>query len=331
MSFFNTQFQAVSDLHLETPLASPQYKGSFKLEIRANNLLLLGDIGLAKDDGLYEWLESLLKSTPNLRIFYIFGNHEYYQLSPPAARGRMEAFAKKVDSVYGDRFIFMHRRRYDLGNVTILGCTLWSNVSSSDAPEVQARLTDFNETRGIREWDIQTHNEEHLKDLAWLNSQVRQLEYEPGRQILIVTHHSPTLDPRANDPLHDTSPVKAGFVTDLSKEICWMSPAVKMWAFGHTHYNCDFHDSLGKLVMANQKGYAGLGATVPSLLEIKVVEVDRKCWEIVDIKRAQKTTKRRNTNAKTPPKELKNSQKSIFSRAANRIPALLTRRPRPFE
>jgi hypothetical protein len=47
-----------------------------------------------------------------------------------------------------------------------------------------------------------------------------------------------------------------------------MNPRVKMWAFGHTHFNCDFEDKLDgetgtetsagtrtKRVVANQKGY----------------------------------------------------------------------------
>jgi len=28
-----------------------------------------------------------------------------------------------------------------------------------------------------------------------------------------------------------------------------------MWAFGHTHFNCDFLDEVGKRVVTNQKGY----------------------------------------------------------------------------
>jgi hypothetical protein len=53
MSLFNTRFQVVSHLHLETSLQNPIY-GKFRLHIEANNLLLLGDIGLAKDEGFSE-------------------------------------------------------------------------------------------------------------------------------------------------------------------------------------------------------------------------------------------------------------------------------------
>jgi hypothetical protein len=45
-------------------------------------------------------------------------------------------------------------------------------------------------------------------------------------------------------------------VTDPRDEKCWKSPAVRTWAFGHTHYNCDFEEEVaGKKVLTNQKGY----------------------------------------------------------------------------
>lgn len=45
-------------------------------------------------------------------------------------------------------------------------------------------------------------------------------------------------------------------MTDLTNEQCWNSEAVILWAFGHTHFNCDFKDPVtGKRVMSNQRGY----------------------------------------------------------------------------
>ena len=50
-------------------------------------------------------------------------------------------------------------------------------------------------------------------------------------------------------------PMIRDLVTDLRNEECWSNSKVKMWAFGHTHYNCEFEDETGKKVLANQKGY----------------------------------------------------------------------------
>lgn len=52
MSFLFPRFQIISDLHLETPRLKPQYD-IYDPKITASNVLLLGDIGLVKDDGLF--------------------------------------------------------------------------------------------------------------------------------------------------------------------------------------------------------------------------------------------------------------------------------------
>lgn len=43
---------------------------------------------------------------------------------------------------------------------------------------------------------------------------------------------------------------------DLSGELCWKQGVTKLWAFSHTHFNCDFRDAeTGKRVVFNQRGY----------------------------------------------------------------------------
>jgi hypothetical protein len=95
-----------------------------------------------------------------------------------------------------------------------------------------------------------------LSDLKWLNDQVREISRtEPHREVIIFTHHSPSVDARSVDSRHKDSTVSSGFCSDLVSEECWTSKSVVLWAFGHTHFSCDFIDSLGKRVVANQKGY----------------------------------------------------------------------------
>ncbi|KAJ8121980.1 hypothetical protein ONZ43_g1704 [Nemania bipapillata] len=257
MSAFPPQFQVLSDLHLETPILQPLYQ-TFELCVKGSHVFMLGDIGLVLDDALFSFLRDLLTKTRGSRFFYILGNHEPYKTTLPDAVARLRAFEKEARFQYGGRFIFLNRDRFDVdAKTTILGCTLWSDVLPQQAAEVSALLTDFNESRGIRDWTLENHVEEHRKDRNWLNSQVRTLEEtEPQRQIIIATHHSPTLDPRAVDPAHQGSSVSSAFTTDMSRDLCWASTAVRLWVFGHTHYNCGFRDeATGKLVVANQRGY----------------------------------------------------------------------------
>ena len=109
------------------------------------------------------------------------------------------------------------------------------------------------------DWDVDSHKEAHKRDLAWLNAQVAELEPSDVR-IMILTHWSPSKDVRAIDPRHATSSITSAFSTDLSAEKCFQSDKVKIWAFGHTHYNCDFtverKGGAGLLrLLANQRGY----------------------------------------------------------------------------
>ncbi|PSN69595.1 hypothetical protein BS50DRAFT_608460 [Corynespora cassiicola Philippines] len=246
MSLFTPQFQIISDLHLETPVVRPQYS-TFKLQIQANNLCLLGDIGLVKDAGFFHFLRRLLEEGRGYRIFYVIGNHESYQMAFEDAVNKLRSFEKEAERDYGGRFILLHRSRYDIDKrITVLGCTLWTAIDSSQASEVASRLTDFNE---------------HRKDLSWLNDQVIEIQRtEPQREIVMLTHHCPTIKEKVIDPTHRGSLVSSGFTSDLPNEVCWIAPEVKVWAFGHTHYDCAFHDQqTGKLVSAHQKGYSQIG------------------------------------------------------------------------
>lgn len=248
----SSAFQIVSDLHLET---QPSYL--IPIPQTATNIALLGDIGKIADDGLFRFLESLLKKYWN--VFYVLGNHEPIGTTCSTAKASLRSFAAKMEqlrqrSTIG-RFILLDQTRHDISDdMTILGCTLFSRVTEEQASAVGDRLLDF---RQIRDWTVEDHNQAHASDLAWLNYQVSDImNTEPQRQIVILTHHCPTLDSRAADPNHVDSPVSSGFSSNLSREVCWQSKSVVLWAFGHTHFNCDFVDDHGKRVVANQKGYA---------------------------------------------------------------------------
>lgn len=283
MAFFPPRFQIVSDLHLETPVAAPQYV-EYKLKVEADNLLLLGDIGLTIDPQLFVWLRKLLEDNPTCRVFYVMGNHEPYGSTYEDSSRSLRALEQEAKDAYGGRFKLLGRDRYDIGDITILGCTLWSNIDPFRASEIAIRSKDLHEDFGIRNWALERHQEEHKKDLTWLNDQVRTLQEEPHRQVIIATHHSPTIDPRATDPKHLGDDMSSNFATDLSTELCWTSPQVMLWAFGHTHYSCSYRDEeAGKLVVANQKGYAGLRAPQKKRrVKTVVLEARKEEWMVVE-------------------------------------------------
>ncbi|KAL2144033.1 hypothetical protein VTI28DRAFT_9644 [Corynascus sepedonium] len=255
--------QILSDLHLEVPKAYDV----FEIKPKAPHLALLGDIGnvAAHKDDFLGFLTRQLQQFQT--VIFVPGNHEAYHSSWPKTLQILLAFqtdsnARKHDAsgaVLGE-FVLLDRgvlRLPDSPDTMILGCSLFSHVPPESRTEVEMRLRDFFQTD---EWDVDAHNEMHKRDLDWLNAQVSALEGSDVEKIIIFSHWSPTLDARAIEPRHAGSRITSAFSTDLSKEKCFKSDRVKLWAFGHTHYNCDFvvkrDDGAGPLrLLTNQRGY----------------------------------------------------------------------------
>jgi 3',5'-cyclic AMP phosphodiesterase CpdA len=249
--------QILSDLHLEAPKAYDV----FDIEPRAPHLALLGDIGNVaahKPD----FLGFLTRQLQRFRtVIFVPGNHEAYGSNWPETIDILQAFQEdskaRKDTSLGD-FVLLDRGvlRLPDTNMMILGCSLFSCVPTESHMAVSMGLNDFFQTD---KWDVEAHNDMHKRDLSWLNAQVTDLE-DSDTNIIIFSHWSPTLDARATEPRHAGSRIRSAFSTDLSKEKCFRSGRVKLWAFGHTHYNCDFvvdrEDGAGPLrLVANQRGY----------------------------------------------------------------------------
>ncbi|KAI6857646.1 hypothetical protein KC343_g7685 [Hortaea werneckii] len=249
--------QIVSDLHLESPKAYDV----FEIVPKAPYLALLGDIGTFSDSHKNDFLSFLRRQLQNFRIvFFVAGNHESYGTTWPKAQAilyELEQESSNNDSL--GEFVFMNRRVYEIpdSGVTLLGCSLFSFVPSESAMAVEMRMNDFYSTH---DWDVAQHNAAHAQDLEWLNDQVAS-ETTANNTIMILTHWSPTTDPRSLDPKHlgKDNPIGCAFSTDLSGQKCFESEKVRVWAFGHTHYNCNFEIERGERaplkVITNQRGY----------------------------------------------------------------------------
>ncbi|KAI1109639.1 Ser/Thr protein phosphatase superfamily [Nemania sp. NC0429] len=254
------RIQILSDLHLESPKAYD----IFEIPPRAPYLALLGDIGYAAKhhDDYCVFLRRQLAQFEI--VFLVLGNHEPWGSDWEETRQRMRVFENVIQqersaAVAGPsgRFVLLDRTRYDIPpagghdtGLTILGCTLFSRIPPESLEDVSLGVQDFYKTE---DWTVEKHGTLFTEELAWLNSQVDALAAEK-RKIAIFTHFSPTVDDRATDPRHRNSRISSGFATDISGEICWKSPHVKLWAFGHTHFNCDFVEAQ-KRVVAHQRGY----------------------------------------------------------------------------
>ena len=181
---------------------------------------------------------------------------------------RLQAFAEETrnDQSLGN-FILLNRSRYDVSpTLTVLGCTLWSALNENDLDILSWSLTDF---RRIQSFDPTAYNNLHDTDREWLNATVEEIaKAEPERKVVIFTHHAPTVMD-TGDPKYLGQPTNSAFATEMTLQKCWASGTVVMWAFGHTHWCCDFVRD-GIRVYSNQRGYGdgGLGYKVSKIVEV---------------------------------------------------------------
>ena len=244
----------MSDLHLEV---GQQY-ADFDIPVKAPYLVLAGDIGRLKD---YEpYLGFLRRQCKQFTlVFLILGNHEFFGSSRP---GGLE-LARRLEKEYGckGKLHVMNRDRIDLDvcpDITILGCTLHSNITVEARSIVEMKVNDF---KKIDNWTVDDHNMEHRQDVEWLRREIHKIrnsEHQPHRNILVITHHAPTVQ-GSSRPDDLANPWSCAFSTDLLGDKSFAD--VHWWVFGHTHFTSEFRQGQTNLC-SNQRGYVLNGSSL---------------------------------------------------------------------
>jgi len=261
-----TSFQVLSDLNLDY---ESQYL-AFHVPVAAPFLILAGNIGRLIDYELYLWF-LVRRCGLHEKVFLVLGPLEFHGISwmdglqlahkmerEPSLKGKLEILYETGSDVPGT-------------NITLLGCTLWSNIPDSDASAVLRKMPEFNRDTGIEMWDIVKHNSEHKRDLRWLLDAVNSPNASPSgalaltcsgaskdeRQIVVVTSFAPDL-PGCLNSWHVDAPWASAYGTNLLHGPHFRN--VKMWISGMTGRTCEFKRGDTRLV-SNQRGREGEHAT----------------------------------------------------------------------
>ncbi|KAE9364662.1 hypothetical protein N431DRAFT_354548 [Stipitochalara longipes BDJ] len=135
-------------------------------------------------------------------------------------------------------------------NVSILGCTLWSN-RRKDQP--QTAMFD----RSIVGNSSAKNNGRHRRDLMWLKSEIRNIrenEKDADRVIIVMTHHAPCITGTSTPDKDGQGDSWSDFQVDiLGGEGMVGLQADDIWVFGHTHWSTDFMQDEVR-VYSNQRG-----------------------------------------------------------------------------
>jgi predicted phosphodiesterase len=199
-------------------------------------------------------------------VVYIVGNHEHYH----------HDFAKTVLHLqdvlsYLPNLHVLEKDLLDVGDVTFLAGTLWTNMNQEDPHtlySIRNYMNDFrcitNSTREVhfRDDDGKFHTrvarftpedtvEEHKAMLEFVNSAIAA---RPDRQYVVVGHHAPSrLSTHAQ--YADEHMVNGAYSSDLN-EFIQDHPQIRLWTHGHTHHNFDY--MIGQTrVVCNPRGYHG--------------------------------------------------------------------------
>jgi predicted phosphohydrolase len=205
----------------------------------ADVLVLAGDIGsFYKYEQLYNFIKDIVGYFNH--VLYIPGNHEYY-LPPgyaPKSHSELLECSNKLDKAF-DNFNVLHRRSIQIGDVCIVGATLWSDLQC-ELPRFIVRINGM---------DTESYKRQHETDLRYLTAMVGYCKTNKLRMIC-VTHHPPTYDVMKN------ASKRAKYISLYASNLDYMlkKEDIDTWICGHVHSNFDFTSTLGSRIIGNQRG-----------------------------------------------------------------------------
>lgn len=271
ISINGLSIQIASDLHLEFYSEDQALPYRDIITPSAPILALLGDIGLPLSANRhYERFLHHMADQFQL-VLVVAGNHEFYnhENKPyPEIQAKIQSICDSHP-----RLKYMNRTSLLINGVRILGCTLWSYIPEHAHLICEYSLNDYRRINGPggEPFTAAMSTEWFEKDKQWIEQQVRQSMNAGEGSVVILTHHTPSFFGTSSrqfetDPHHhyaeqnprDQRWTNCCFSSDLEHLFRNKgSPGnsnVRLWAFGHTHWNCD-RQVFGTRLLANQRGY----------------------------------------------------------------------------
>jgi len=238
------QFQLISDMHIN--------HGLRKIFPSAPYLLMAGDICHADDaPQFYEWFAFVSKNWE--RVFYVPGNHEYYNGDTLNADGKLKTLLRNFKNVQ----VLQRECAVVEDEVLVVGTTLWTDCNGGDLNTMsilQRCMSDYHVVRvGHRRIVPQDTIELFNRNLAFIKT---ALAFNDRRAkpltAVVMTHHAPSM--QSIDPLFASyRRENGGYVSDLEPFIREQKN-LALWVHGHTHSANTYYVGKTKVV-CNPCGY----------------------------------------------------------------------------
>ena len=262
------KLQVISDLHLEFAEA-PTIKN-----VGSDVLILGGDICLAEHlyrnptAGLNDKIQNGFYANDAIRyrnffkycsenwktVIYLAGNHEHYS----GKWNRTIDILRSETERYGN-ILFCDCDSVNIGDVTFLGCTLWTNFNGGDPLTMNSARDFMNDYKHITEESNGNYHKlrptttfaKHIGDLDWLRIRLTDLK---DRKVVVCTHHQPSFS--SVHPKYKSQITANGYFCSSLEDFILDHPQIKLWTAGHVHNHFDY--SIGDTrIFVNPRGYPG--------------------------------------------------------------------------
>lgn len=269
-----------SDVHLEFgPLEITNTEA-------ADILLLAGDICVAQhfkaqDKFIKRYMEFFAQCSAEFpQVIYILGNHEHYNGDFAYTKTILADAVKEFTNIH-----VLNNETYELGDITFIGTTLWTNMNEEDSLTLYHMKSMMNDFRCIKNSDrpmyrtvplyddgeynvdrkVIGHKQkaepsrfspedavaEHRKALDYINAVISGKDQD---RFVVVGHHCPS-HRSVHEKYRGDTIMNGGFASQLDDYIAYR-PQIKLWVHGHTHEDFDYMIDSCR-VACNPRGYVG--------------------------------------------------------------------------
>lgn len=263
------KLQILSDLHIDSYARQSLPLGNIP-KTEADAVLVAGDT--ANSDNGMLWLQEQA-SRLKVPIVTIAGNHEYFNEDILHFDKKLATWDNYNESLCQGLKV-LQCQQIDMGDVRILGCTLWTDYqyqADDDTIDIAKRfMRDYKQIyAGDGLFSPELSIQLHQKQRAWLK-QALILSKKLGKKTVVMSHHS--ISPLSVSEKYATLPSNAAFVSDFS---AWMHEpwAPQLWVHGHTHEAFDYQINKTRVVV-NPRAYPNeLSSTELVFAWDKVVDI----------------------------------------------------------